>query len=77
MDGVRALTRQVAHPSRVARELLGQMCTVAFALGMVFAGITESAARHDDGWTTLFSLLFGTLLYLYWRTALLWYAHIG
>lgn len=73
MDGVRALTRQVVHPSRINRELLGQMAVIAFACGMVFAGLHEADARYDQGWALFFAALLTCLLYLYGWTSWLWY----
>lgn len=73
VGGVRTLVRQVAHASRISRELLGQMTIIAFAVGIVFAGLSEAADRQDSTWTALFMFLFIGLLYLYAWTTWHWY----
>lgn len=76
MDAVRDLTRQVLRPSPICRDLLVQMCVLAFALGMVAAGAVESVRDDQGGWSVLFGLILGLLAGQYGRSAWLWYQYL-
>lgn len=76
MGVVRDLTRQVVRPSPIARELLIQMAVIAFAIGMVLAGVVESSHSDHEAWNLLMAALLTALLYLYGWTSWIWYTFL-